>query len=127
MAKFINLPTHNETHPKRSSGVTVGDLTFATVTALDPETGRSAAADMAPKEEVAFVFSRADEVLAQAGLTRKDLVKATCWIASEDERIEILTAYRAQCAEGVFPQRITMSVGLPADCRVAIEFIASPS
>lgn len=51
-------------------------------------------------------------------------MKSTCWIADEADRFDFLFAYRDECAEGVYPQRITMSVGLPADCRGAIEFVA---
>lgn len=125
MSEFISVPTQQEVEPRRSSGATAGGFTFATVTALDPETGRRAAEAGTVAEEVALLFARLDEILAEANLTRVDLVKSTCWISDEDHRFDFIYAYRDHCADGVYPQRITMSVGLPADCRGAIEFIAA--
>lgn len=125
MTEFIN--TLAETGPRRSSGATVGDLTFLTVTALDPETGKRVPEAGTVAEEVEVLFARADAVLAEAGLTRRDLVKSTCWVSDEEHRFDFIYAYREQCAEGVYPQRITMSLGLPSDARCAIEFVAAKS
>ncbi|MCB1273881.1 MAG: RidA family protein [Leucobacter sp.] len=124
MTKHISIPDHNETSPKRSSGATAGAFTFVTVDALDPETGRRVAEADTIENEVKVLFKRADAALAEAGLSRKDLVKSTCWISDEAHRFDFLYAYRDECATGVYPQRITMSVGLPGDCRGAIEFVA---
>lgn len=125
MSEFISIPAHAETLPRRSSGATAGGFTFLTVTALDPGTGKRVAEAETVADEVKVLFRRADEILAEAGLTRKDLVKSTCWISDEAHRFEFLYAYRDECAEGVYPQRITMTVGLPSDCRGAIEFVAA--
>ena len=124
MVQHISIPSQNETSPRRSSGVTAGEFTFLSLTALDPETGARDASAVTVADEVEILFQRADAVLAEAGLSRKDLVKSTCWISDESHRFDFIYAYRDRCADGAYPQRITMSAGLPADCRCAIEFVA---
>jgi 2-iminobutanoate/2-iminopropanoate deaminase len=127
MPTFISTESQNETYPRRSSGVTVGDFTFATVTALDPATGRRASSAVTITDEIRLCFASIDDVLGQAGLTRSDLVKTTCWVSDDAHRSEFLEAYLAECAPGVYPERVTMRVGLPGDCRVAIEAVAARS
>jgi len=125
MSQHISIPSQSETFPRRSSGVTAGEFTFLSLTALDPETGARDASAVTVEDEVEILFRRADAVLAEAGLSRKDLVKSTCWISDESHRFDFIYAYRDRCADGAYPQRITMSAGLPADCRCAIEFVAA--
>ena len=125
MPTFISTESQTQSQPKRSPGVTVGDLTFLSATALDPATGRRAGSASSVTDEVRHCFASLDEVLHQAGLTRADLVKTTCWVSDDAHRAEFIEAYRLECAEGVFPQRVTMRVGLPGGCRVAIDAIAA--
>ncbi len=124
MSQFISIPTLPETSPQRSSGSIAGEFTFITVTALDPSTGTRASSTVTIEDEVALLWERADAVLAEAGLSRRDLVKSTCWVSDDEFRFPFVYAYRDQCADGVYPQRVTMVAGLPADCRCAIEFVA---
>ncbi|MFT4233169.1 MAG: hypothetical protein QM606_10400 [Leucobacter sp.] len=121
MSEFISIPGHHSA----TTGATAGGFTFLTVTALDPATGKRVPEAGSVADEVKVLFERADEILAEAGLGRENLVKSVCWISDEAHRFDFLYAYRDQCAEGVYPQRITMSVGLPGDCRGAIEFVAA--
>ncbi|MFG2658479.1 RidA family protein [Streptomyces sp. NPDC048425] len=127
MPTFISTATHNEKRPRRSTGVTVGDFTFATVTALDPATGRRAGDTVTITDEIRRCFASIDDVLGQAGLTRADLIKTTCWVSDDAHRPEFLEAYLSECAPGVYPERVTMRAGLPGDCRVAIEAVAARS
>ncbi|WP_425839923.1 RidA family protein [Streptomyces fractus] len=127
MPTFISSTSQDERRPRRSSGVTVDNFTFATVTATDPATGRRAADAATVTDEVRRCFASLDDVLRQAGLSRGDLVKTTCWLSDDAYRAEFIDAYRAECAPGVHPQRVTMRAGLPGGCRVAIEAVAARS
>ncbi|GHB73816.1 hypothetical protein GCM10010377_75280 [Streptomyces viridiviolaceus] len=127
MPTFISAESQNETHPRRASGVTVGDFTFAGVSALDPVTGRRAASAVTIRDEIRHCFASLDEVLRQAGLTRSDLLKTTCWVSDDAYRTEFIEAYLAECVPGVYPARVTLRAGIPGDCRVAIEAVAARS
>lgn len=121
------MPTFLDTEfdPIQASGVVVDGYLLATGTALDPATGQRSSAVETITDEVAHCFAVIDDVLGQAGMSRADLVKTTCWITDESYRQEFIEAYRDQCAPGVFPARVTMVAGLPGGCRVTIEAVAA--
>ncbi|MFA3878013.1 RidA family protein [Streptomyces sp. MMCC 100] len=127
MPTFISAESQNETHPRRVSGVTVGDFTLAVVSALDPATGRRAASAVTIRDEIHHCFASLDEVLHRAGLTRSDLLKTTCWVSDDAYRAEFIEAYLAECVPGVYPERVTLRAGVPGDCRVVIEAVAARS
>lgn len=106
------------------AGVLVGDYLLATGTAADRLTGRVAPGISTIAEELGRCFEVLDTALGEAGMSRSDLVKTTCWITDEEHRAEFISAYRDACADGVYPARVTMVAGLPGNCRVAIEAVA---
>ncbi|MBV6761653.1 RidA family protein [Rhodococcus opacus] len=127
MTAFIHSQPSTDQLPRRSAGVAAGDFVFATGNALDPSTGRRATTAQTITDEVRLCFAAIDDVLREAGLTRSHLVKTTCWVTDEAHRPEFIEAYRAECAVGVYPARVTMEAGLPGQCRIAIEAVACGS
>ncbi|MFT4085421.1 MAG: RidA family protein [Nocardioides sp.] len=120
MATFLG--TQHDRRP--AVGVLVDGYLLATGTALDPATGRVPDDITSLTDEVARCFAALDVALSEAGMSRADLVKTTCWLADEADRAEFIPAYRDQCAAGVYPARCTMVAGLPGGARVAIEAVA---
>lgn len=107
-----------------SSGTATETLAFATGLAMDPVTltRRSDAVTIA--DEVRIAFENIDLILGEAGLSRRDVVKTTCYLRHDEHRSEFIPAFKTAFGDGPYPARCTFVVGLASDIRVQIDVIA---
>jgi 2-iminobutanoate/2-iminopropanoate deaminase len=90
---------------------------------LDPETGELVTASVAAATEQ--VLKNLQAVLAAAGLTLADVVKATVFLADMNDFAEMNGIY-ARYFPGTPPARACVEVSrLPKDARVEIEAVAA--
>src|SRR5690606_26751740 len=92
--------------------------------AMDPETLQRRADAVTLEDEVRIAFENIDHILGEAGLSRKDIVKTTCYLSDDALRFEFIPAFKAAFGEGPYPARCTFVVGLAADLRAQIDVIA---
>lgn len=111
-------------HPGSSSGSASGDFVFASGIAIDPATLRRAPEAGTVAEETRLVLALIEDHLAQAGRGLRDIVKTTCYVREESDRMEFVQAYRDVFAPGPYPARCTVVLGLAGDCRVQVDAIA---
>ncbi len=108
-----------------SQAVSAGGWLFCSgQIALDPDSG-SLVGDGDVEVETRQVLKNLDAVLAQAGATRDDVVKATVYLADMTEFSKMNQIY-AEYFEGCAPPaRACIQAGaLPRGVRVEIDFIA---
>ncbi|MFG2658506.1 RidA family protein [Streptomyces sp. NPDC048425] len=108
-----------------SAGAVTDRFVFTAASAIDPVTMRRVPEAGTLHDEVRVCLRRIEKTLAEAGLTLKDLTKVTCWVSEEKYRLEFAYAYRDLMAPGPYPSRGLFVIGLPGDCRVQIEAIAT--
>ena len=90
---------------------------------LDPEAGAIVSGGVEAEARQAFTNIRA--VLAAAGLTLQDVVKATVFLSTMDDFGRVNAVY-ADAFEGHKPARSTVAVaGLPVGALVEIEVVAA--
>ena len=106
-----------------SPGIDAGALVFLSgQTPVDPETGALVAGGIA--EQTRRCLDNLAEVLAAAGLTLDDVVKANVYLVDMADFAPMNAAY-AECFAEPHPARTTVAVaGLPLGARVEIEVIA---
>ena len=106
-----------------SHAVRTGHLLFCSgQIALDPDTTTLVGGDVAA--QTGRVFANIRAVLAEAGVTLKDVVKTTVFLRSMDD-FQAMNAVYADAFGGHRPARSTVAVaGLPLDVDVEIEVIA---
>lgn len=107
-----------------SLGTATDSLAFAAGIALDTTTMRRRADAVTITDEVRIVFENLDQILGEAGLSRKDIVKTTCYLSDAEHRPEFLDAFKSELGAGPYPHRCTFILGLAADTRVQIDAIA---
>ncbi|GEE01642.1 hypothetical protein nbrc107696_22440 [Gordonia spumicola] len=107
-----------------SSGTGTDELVFAPGLAIDDTTMKRRASAVTIADEVAACFDNIDAILAEAGLSRSDIVKTTCFLQEEEYRMEFVGAYKSMFGDGPYPARNTFVLGIASDCRVQIETIA---
>lgn len=105
-----------------SQGTWAGDLFFsAGQVGLDPETGDLVGADVT--SQARRVMKNLEAVLAAAGLTFRDVVKTTIYLADMDDFGTVNEIY-AESLEAPYPARSTVAVRtLPKSARLEIEVI----
>ncbi|MCG3754076.1 RidA family protein [Amycolatopsis sp. Poz14] len=111
-------------HPGSSSGSASGDFVFASAVAIDPATMRRIPEARTVAEETRAVLALVEDHLAQAGCGLRDVVKTTCYVSEETDRMEFIQAYRDVFAPGPYPARCTVVMGIAGDCRVQVDAIA---
>lgn len=106
-----------------SAAVRAGGFVFCSgQTPLDPTTGRLVEGDLA--DQTRRVFDNITAVLAAAGLTLADVVKATVFLTTMDDFAAMNAVYADAFGEHR-PARSTVAVaGLPVGARVEIEVVA---
>ena len=106
-----------------SPGIDAGALVFLSgQTPVDPETGALVAGGIA--EQTRRCLANLADVLAAAGLTLDDVVKANVYLTDMADFAQMNAAY-AECFTEPYPARTTVAVaGLPLGARVEIEVIA---
>jgi 2-iminobutanoate/2-iminopropanoate deaminase len=107
-----------------ASCVDSGHMVFASALAVDEETLDRVSEATTPAEETRIVLQRIEKILAEAGCTLRDIVKATVFFSDESFRFDVLFAFRDYLAPGPFPSRGSFGIGLWRDCRVQIDVIA---
>lgn len=125
MVDYLN-PSSIQFDPKMglSSGAATESLVFAAALALDLTTMKRNVDAVTIADEVRIVFQNLDDILGEAGLSRRDIVKTTCYLRNDEDRFDFIAAYKEQIGAGPFPARCTLTVGLASDVRVQIEAIA---
>ncbi|MFD2472073.1 RidA family protein [Amycolatopsis silviterrae] len=111
-------------HPGSAGGSASGDFAFASGIAIDPATMRRVPEAGTVGEETRVVLALLEDQLAQAGCGLGDIVKTTCYVREETDRMEFVQAYRDVFAPGPYPARCTVALGVAGDCRVQIDAIA---
>ncbi|MBD3420269.1 MAG: hypothetical protein GF398_09160 [Chitinivibrionales bacterium] len=92
---------------------------------LDPQTGELVGSGI--EEQTRQVFAHIKNVLAQADLTLKDIVKTTVFLAHMDDFEEMNEVYQQELGDHQ-PARSTIGVaGLPLNALVEIESMATKS
>ncbi len=106
-----------------SQAVRVGDLLFtAGQVALEPGSGAIVSGDV--KAQTRRVMDNLAAVLAAAGCTFADVVKATCFLVDMDDFADFNEVYGSYFGSEP-PARSTVQVArLPKDSRVEVELIA---
>lgn len=107
-----------------SSGVGTDGFVYAAGLAIDPETMARRTEAESVADETRICLRNVSRILADAGLTLRDVVKTTCYIRDEAHRFEFLEAYKEVFAEGPYPARSTFVLGIASNLRVQIEAIA---
>jgi reactive intermediate/imine deaminase len=108
-----------------SQAVRAGDWLFCSgQIPLDPQTG-SLAGNGDIEAETRQVLQNLDAVLAEAGASRADVVKATVYLADMKEFSKMNEVYAAYFDSHVPPARACIEVAaLPKGARVEIDFTA---
>jgi len=106
-----------------SHAVEAGDLIFLSgQTPMDSATGKLAEGDIAAQTEQ--VFKNLFNVLASAGLTEADVVKANVFLTDMGNFAAMNAVYATKFSDP-YPARSTVAVaGLPLGAQVEIELIA---
>lgn len=107
-----------------SSGTATESLAFATGLAMDPTTLRRREDAVTIADEVRIAFENIDAILGEAGLSRSDVVKTTCYLRNGEHRFEFIPAFKDAFGDGPYPARCTFVVGLASNIRVQIDVIA---
>lgn len=107
-----------------SSGTATESLVFAAGLAMDPDTLKRRSDAVTLADEVRIAFENLDHILGEAGLSRRDIVKTTCYLRHDEHRGELIPAYKEAFGDGPYPARCTFVVGLASDLRVQIDAIA---
>ncbi len=107
-----------------SQGVKTGNLVFVSgQMPVDPATGKIVAGD--PAEKATQCMKNVLAILAQAGLTADNIIKATIFLTDMNNFGQVNEAYAGFFKEN-YPARSCVEVSrLPKDVSVEIEVVAS--
>lgn len=108
-----------------SSGTATDLFVYAAGLALDPKTMRRRADAASIGDETRICLQNIETLLAEEGLTLRDVVKMTCYLRDEIWRGEFIEAYREKFGAGPYPARCSFVIGLASDLRVQIEATAA--
>jgi 2-iminobutanoate/2-iminopropanoate deaminase len=107
-----------------SSGVATDVFVYAAGLAIDAETGSRRANAETIGDETRICLENVATILAEAGLSLRDVVKTTCYLRDESYRPDFIESYREVFVPGPYPARCTLILGLASNLRVQIEAIA---
>ncbi|MGC4252485.1 MAG: RidA family protein [Sphingobium sp.] len=126
MITYLNPPALGDYSGSGLSSGTGNDLfVYAAGLALDPNTMKRREDAKTIADEVKICVENIGIILAEEGLTIRDIVKVTCYLRDEAYRGEFIEAYREAMEPGPFPARCTFVLGLASDLRVQIEATAA--
>lgn len=126
MTRYLNPPAIGDYSSVGLSSGTATDLFVYTAgLAMDPATMKRRADAASIGDETKICLQNIEIVLAEEGLTLKDVVKTTCYLRDNAYRGEFIEAYRAAFGDGPYPARCTFVLGIASDLRVQIEAIAA--
>ena len=108
-----------------SSGTATDKFVYTAGLAMDPKTFKRRADAVSIADETRICLENVKIVLAEVGLTLKDIVKTTCYVREDSYRKEFREAYTEIFGAGPYPARCTFVLGIASDLRVQIEVIAA--
>lgn len=115
-------------HSNNAAGVSRGVVTdhfaYASAVAIDVKTMKRLAAADTVGDETRICLEQIENTLKEAGMSRRNVVKTTCYLRDESYRMEFLQAYKAFFGDGPYPCRCTVVLGIAGDCRVQVEATA---
>ena len=123
MAKLISTEQAPAAVGPYSQALMAGNILFASgQIPLSPETGEIVGTTAA--EQAEQVFANIKAVLAEAGLSMKDVVKTTVFLVDLSEFAAVNAVYAKHFAQP-FPARSCVGISaLPKDARIECEVIA---
>jgi 2-iminobutanoate/2-iminopropanoate deaminase len=125
MKKEIRHPDKEFSFGLFSAGVSCGGWLFVSGQGpLDMKSGKRVPGTI--EEETVRTLNNLDRVLGEAGCTRDDVVKCTCYLADMDDFEGFNRAY-GEFFTGVRPARTTVGARLMKSIRVEIDAIARHS
>lgn len=126
MITYINPPQLGDySGSGLSSGTATDRFVYAAGLALDPNTMKRRVDAATIADEVRICLENIGIILAEQGLTLRDVVKTTCYMRDEAYRGEFITAYKTVFDPGPYPARCTFVLGLASDLRIQIEAVAA--
>ncbi|MGQ7937545.1 RidA family protein [Paraburkholderia sp. D1E] len=126
MTRYLNPPELGDYSAAGLSSGTATDLfVYAAGLALDPTTMRRRVDAASIGDETRICLRNIETLLAEEGLTLRDVVKTTCYLRDESYRGEFIEAYREKLGAGPYPARCSFVLGIASDLRVQIEAIAA--
>lgn len=122
MKKEIHHPDKAFTYGLFSAGIACDGWLFVSGQGpLDMKTGKRVPGSI--EEETARTLANLDRILVEAGCTRDDVMKCTCYLADMDDFEGFNRAY-GEFFTGVRPARTTVGAALMKTIRVEIDAIA---
>lgn len=126
MISYINPPELGDySAAGLSSGTATDRFVYAAGLAMDQATLKKRADAATISDEVRICIENIEHILKAEGLTRRDIVKTTCYLRRDDQRAEFRAAYTAAFGDGPYPARCTFVLGIASDLNVQIEAIAA--
>lgn len=124
MTKFLN--PRNAPFPKYglNPGAAANGMVFAGGMALDFDTMARRADATSIADETRLCLEEIEEIIAEAGCTRRDIVKVTAYLSDDAYRAEFWGAFKAFFDPGPYPARCTFTVGIAGGCRVELDAVA---
>jgi 2-iminobutanoate/2-iminopropanoate deaminase len=102
----------------------VGDLIFAGSMAIDLATLTRLPEADSVASETRICFEQIEATLGAAGAALRDVARITCYVSDDSHREEMTQTLNEIFAPGPYPKRVTIAVGIAAECRVEFEVIA---
>lgn len=126
MITYINPPALGDySGSGLSSGASTDLFVYAAGLALDQNTMKRREDAGTIGDEVRICLENIGIILAEEGLTLRDIVKVTCYLRDDAYRGDFIRAYTEALAPGPYPARCTFVLGLASDLRVQIEATAA--
>lgn len=126
MINYLNPPELGDySGAGLSSGAATDRFVYAAGLAMDQNTMKRREDARSIADEVRICLDNIGIILAEEGLTLRDVVKTTCYMRDEAYRGEFITAYKAAFDPGPYPARCSFVLGLASDLRIQIEAVAA--
>nr|WP_087573950.1 RidA family protein [Sphingomonas sp. CDS-1] len=126
MINYLNPPELGDySGSGLSSGTATDRFVYAAGLALDQNTMKRREDAQSITDEVRICLENIGIILAQEGLSLRDVVKTTCYMRDDAYRGEFIEAYKAVFDPGPYPARCSFVLGLASDLRIQIEAVAA--
>lgn len=126
MIHYLNPPVIGDySSAGLSSGTSTDKFVYAAGLALDQATMKRRTDAETIADETRICLENIGIILAEEGLTLRDVVKTICYLRDEAHRAEFIDAYKKVFDPGPYPARNSFVVGLASNLRVQIEAIAA--
>jgi 2-iminobutanoate/2-iminopropanoate deaminase len=108
-----------------SSGATAHGYAFAAVNGLDSKQKRRESRAGSVADETRLCLEKLAALLAQKGLSLRNLVKVNAYLSEDGHRAEFWDAYTKALQPGPYPVRCTWVAGVAGDTRVQLDAVAA--